>query len=336
VQKILALAIVPVVVIVCAVVLVFGVAGDEAAACPAGQQPNVTIAGFTSLDAATMRNAGTVIGAGESMAVPRRGLIIEVMVTLQESHIHNLANSNVPSSLLLPNDGVGHDHDSVGVNQQRANWGSLAQRMDVSQSAQLFYSRLSRLPRWESMSTNDAAQTIQRSATPDAYGQWESLATQIVDSATPGGVGLACSAVLSSGVSGRAGIAIDNAMSKLGTPYQLGGSCLDARGSSPAGHCDCSSLVMTAWAAAGKNLPRTSELQYAATTRVLNASPTNLFVLAPGDLLFYNNGEDGIPGPGHVAMYIGGGKLIEAPKPGGVVSIRPVYSAGWLGAGRVT
>src|SRR5439155_7706119 len=105
----------------------------------------------------------------------------------------------------------------------------VAQRMDVSQSAQLFYSRLSRLPRWQSMTLNDAAQTIQGSATPDAYGKWETLATQIVDTAVPG-AGTPCSPILSSGVPGAAGVALDNAMGKLGTPYQLGGSCLDAHG----------------------------------------------------------------------------------------------------------
>lgn len=313
------------------IVLVGGV--DNASACPAGKMP--VLNSSMQLDENSIRNANTVIGVGKQLNVSGRGWIVALITARQESTIHNLANSTIPASLLLPHEGVGQDHDSVGIMQQRASWGTLAQRMDVATAARLFYLRLLLVPRWDKLPVGEAAQAVQNSAFPDAYTKWELLATQLVSQlagnipdCTPDG-GLVT-------VNGRAGIAVAKAQSNLGTLYQFGGDCSDSHSSDMSKHCDCSSLVMTAWQSAGVSLPRTSDDQYLATGRVPGASPTNLSPLVPGDLLFYNPGEDGRPGlPGHVAMYLGGGRLIEAPQPGQTVSIRPVYVAGWLGAGRV-
>jgi cell wall-associated NlpC family hydrolase len=69
---------------------------------------------------------------------------------------------------------------------------------------------------------------------------------------------------------------------------------------------------MTGWAyrRAGVTLPRTSRLQYGAGKAVpLNAS-------LPGDLLFYDDGT-GNPGAIYpVGMYVGGGKMVDAPTGG--------------------
>ena len=72
-------------------------------------------------------------------------------------------------------------------------------------------------------------------------------------------------------------------------------------GSSPA--VDCSGLVQAAWAAAGVSIPRVTYDQWAALPHIATSA------LQPGDLLFYN-------GVGHVAMYIGGGMIIDAPSAG--------------------
>jgi peptidoglycan DL-endopeptidase CwlO len=81
---------------------------------------------------------------------------------------------------------------------------------------------------------------------------------------------------------------------QLGCPYSYGST----------GPCsigfDCSGLVMSAWAAAGISIPRDTYSQYAALPHV------SLSDLQPGDLVYYN-------GIGHVAMYVGGGMIIDAP-----------------------
>lgn len=106
--------------------------------------------------------------------------------------------------------------------------------------------------------------------------------------------------------------AIRWAMSQLGTSYQWGGSCTDAHGSDPMGHCDCSSLMQQAYKADGITLGRTTYDQ------VTEGTPTDVAHLVPGDLVF----TEGSPSaPGHVGMYMGDGLIINAPHPGAVVDI---------------
>ncbi len=118
--------------------------------------------------------------------------------------------------------------------------------------------------------------------------------------------------------SGGAGaIAVRAAESQLGVPYVWGGE-------TPGVGFDCSGLTAWAWGQAGVPLPHYSGAQYADST------PVPLSDLQPGDLLFYGPG-----GSQHVAMYVGGGQMIEAPYTGAVVWITPLrLGDGFVGAGR--
>lgn len=111
-----------------------------------------------------------------------------------------------------------------------------------------------------------------------------------------------------------AGVAVNTALAQVGKPYQWG-----AAGPSS---FDCSGLTMYAWAHAGVSLPHSSAAQYSATTRVSTSS------LAPGDLLFYYSPIH------HVAMYIGGGRMVEAPYTGASVRVVPLRTSDLVGAGR--
>lgn len=75
---------------------------------------------------------------------------------------------------------------------------------------------------------------------------------------------------------------------------------------------DCSGLTMTAWAAAGKSLVHYSEAQY------LMSIPIRATDLAPGDLVFWQGAQVHIH---HVALYIGDGRIIHAPRSGEPVQI---------------
>lgn len=112
---------------------------------------------------------------------------------------------------------------------------------------------------------------------------------------------------------GAAG-AVAAAMSQVGTPYVWGGS-------SPGGF-DCSGLVMWAWGRAGVDLPHFSGAQMADT------APVPFNAMEPGDLIFYGPG-----GSVHVAMYIGGGQMVEATHTGDYVRVDPVRG-GFVGIGR--
>jgi cell wall-associated NlpC family hydrolase len=93
----------------------------------------------------------------------------------------------------------------------------------------------------------------------------------------------------------------------LGTPYKWGGT-------KPGGF-DCSGLLQYVMAEHGVHIPRTTYDQFQTGTKV---NPAHL---QPGDAVFFN-GSDAKNGlPGHVGMYIGGGKFIEAPHTGAVVRI---------------
>jgi len=102
--------------------------------------------------------------------------------------------------------------------------------------------------------------------------------------------------------------AIAFAESRLGDPYVWG-----AAGPST---FDCSGLVMWSYAQAGYSLPHYSGSQYADTIHIPLAD------VQPGDLVFPAD-----PGE-HVAMYIGGGNIIEAPYTGADVHIVPL--GGWF------
>ncbi len=152
-----------------------------------------------------------------------------------------------------------------------------------------------------------AARAAQRSggSTSDASG-----------SGSGGGAPTVSDAPLPPLAPGAAG-AVQAAEHEVGVPYVWGGD-------TPAGF-DCSGLVQWAYAQVGISLPHYSGAQYDDTTHIPLAD------IEPGDLLFYGPG-----GSEHVAMYVGGGSMIEAPYTGASVWITGVRTGGgFAGVGRV-
>jgi hypothetical protein len=139
-----------------------------------------TLAPVAGLSQIEMDNAVAIVTAGKQMNLPSRAFVVAIATALQESHLRNLANPNVPGSMSHPNDGVGYDYDSVGLFQQRPNWGTVDQLMDPQESARRFYTALMQIPGWAQMAVTYAAQAVQRSAFPGAYAQHQSLAERIV------------------------------------------------------------------------------------------------------------------------------------------------------------
>ncbi|WP_018831175.1 M23 family metallopeptidase [Salinispora tropica] len=133
-----------------------------------------------------LRNAARIIKVGQELQVPPRGWVIAVATAMQESRLRNLANPTVAGSEQLPNEGVGSDHDSVGLFQQRAGWGSVQERMTPEYAARKFYEKLLEVSGWQQLPLTRAAQAVQISAFPDAYAKHEALASTIVNSLAGG------------------------------------------------------------------------------------------------------------------------------------------------------
>lgn len=102
--------------------------------------------------------------------------------------------------------------------------------------------------------------------------------------------------------------AIAYARAQLGEPYVWGGAGPNS--------WDCSGLTMRAWQAAGISLPHYAGAQYTATKKVAVAG------IRRGDLLYWSNGGAG--SIYHEGLYLGGGQMIHAPRPGRNVEIVPL------------
>ncbi len=145
------------------------------------------IGGLTPLQ---IDHAAVIVGVGKELQLPKRAYVIAIATALQESYLRNLANPAVPASANQPHDGLGYDHDSVGLFQQRPStgWGTPAELMDPATAARRFYQALMKIYGWETLPVTIAAQSVQQSAFPYAYAQHESLATRLVEGilANPG------------------------------------------------------------------------------------------------------------------------------------------------------
>lgn len=105
--------------------------------------------------------------------------------------------------------------------------------------------------------------------------------------------------------------AVDFALSQLGEMYLWAAAGPD--------RWDCSGLTMAAWERAGVQLPHYSVAQYEQTKRISEDE------LRPGDLIFWAENADDPGTIFHVAMYLGGGRMVHAPRTGKPVRIDSVY-----------
>ncbi|MFJ3817752.1 C40 family peptidase [Streptomyces sp. NPDC090056] len=293
-------------------------------------------------------NAKVIVATGVQKRVPARGQVVALATALQESTLINLDHG---------------DRDSLGLFQQRPSqgWGTREQIMDPVYSSTKFYDGLMEIKDWEQMPVTVAAQKVQRSGFPDAYAKHEPLATALQQAIAPtlgavpagpmpGGTGLGGG--LGPGRCAGAGggnvdfgnispgslpegyqipptappqvqTAIRWALGQLGTMYQWGGSCTNPHGTGmdprdtaalAQARCDCSSLTQRAYGVAGKKITRTTY------TQINDGHSVPAGAIQPGDLLFTVGSASR---PEHVALAIGYGYVVHAPRPGRVVEVAP-------------
>src|ERR1700742_202462 len=211
-----------------------------------------------------------------------------------ETSIAGLLTSNDPNTVLSGASLL--QEISQGRNQQLSAFLVAARQLKNSQQqAQRTKDALAAVEKQKLSQKNKASKSL--SDEKAVYANLTSEQQATVQSHSVGGSGGSTTPTTTVSSSTNGGQAADFALSKLGCPYVYGGT-----GPCDSGY-DCSGLAQAAWAAAGVQIPRDSYSQWAALPHVPLSS------IQPGDLLIYN-------GEGHVAIYVGGGYIIDAPQTG--------------------
>lgn len=148
-------------------------------------------------------------------------------------------------------------------------------------------------------STTSAVQALTGASA--STGTSQDFATQLA--ALSGAAAVAPTPASASGPTGADLVA--EARKYVGVPYVWGGA-------TPQG-LDCSGLVKLSLSALGVDMPRVAREQMTQGTPVASLDQAE-----PGDLLVFDGGS-------HIGIYLGEGRMIDAPKPGDRVRERDVY-----------
>jgi cell wall-associated NlpC family hydrolase len=280
------------------------------------------------------------------------------MTIAAESNWIMYANRAVPESLSYPYEGISTDHSSVGLYQQQnfGEWGSLAQRMNVKASTQMFLQQLNRLE-WRNMDRAAACQAVQRSKFSDGsnYKVHEAAAIEQVRSIRSGS-GTALGAAGQNNVSptnpipgtgetviggapsptlpGTVGTPVPSVPTSNGMPTATAVTSAATRGPlyDTGGALTCAIAQCGKPYVYGANGPDTFDcssltqfayrsigLEIGRTTyeQAGNLQRIPASNLVPGDIIQ--------PDAGHTGMYVGPGQWVHAPQTGDVVRIGNIY-----------
>lgn len=102
----------------------------------------------------------------------------------------------------------------------------------------------------------------------------------------------------------------------IGTPYVWGGNDLNSG-------VDCSGLIVQGFKRFGIDLPRVTY------DMIGEGEPVSMKGLRTGDLIYFDTDREK-PGPDHVGIYMGGGKMLHAPRPGRSVEIASITSGYYM------
>jgi hypothetical protein len=159
-----------------------GIVQTSASANPCPDVPSTTVgdiavprgpvAGYCQ---AQLVNAAKIMSAARDMGIGTRTQAVGVMTAIGESKLRNLDYGDAAGP------------DSRGVFQQRDNgaWGTLAQRMDPYIAARTFFTKLTKVPGWQTMDPTALAHAVQVNADAGYYSQFWSQAQEIVSTLTP-------------------------------------------------------------------------------------------------------------------------------------------------------
>jgi len=168
----LALVTVPAVVVSSMFAFILLIAGGNSAGCTVpGATVDVAGVPSTAIDGysgAQLQNAAAIMNAADSQGMDLQAQLIGVMTAMGESGLQVQGRGDTAGP------------DSRGLFQQRSSWGTLAQRMDPTQSATLFFQKLKTIPDWQSLDPSIAAHDVQQNADPNFYSPYFAKAQEVV------------------------------------------------------------------------------------------------------------------------------------------------------------
>ena len=128
-------------------------------------------AGVFTLSLEQGANATTIAAVARRDGLPNHAVTIALAAALQESKLRDLSSG---------------DLDSVGLFQQRPSqgWGRAADLIVPRLATEAFFRALVKVPGWTTLAVTEAAQSVQHSAAPGAYAQWETEARTLAQGLT--------------------------------------------------------------------------------------------------------------------------------------------------------
>lgn len=124
-----------------------------------------------------LKIAATIVTVGQQMSVPAHGLTLALMVAIGESGLRNLDHGDAV------------DNSTIGVFQQGAGYGTRAQRMDPATAAAAFYTRMLRVPDWQTTAPTLVAHAVQINADPNHYAPFWTPAEHVLAALTGASAG---------------------------------------------------------------------------------------------------------------------------------------------------
>jgi surface antigen len=144
--------------------------------------PTTAIDGYSGVQ---LQNAAAIMNAADSQGLDLQAQLIGVMTAMGESGLNVLDRGDTAGP------------DSRGLFQQRGNWGTLAERMNPTDTATLFFQKLKTIPGWQSLDPSIAAHDVQGNADPTFYTPYFSKAQDVVGKL--GGISTDCTAAKQAG-----------------------------------------------------------------------------------------------------------------------------------------
>lgn len=151
-----------------------GVGGGACGGAPPSVASGQTVDGY---GADQLKIAATIITVGQQMNIPPRGLTLAIMVAIGESGLRNLDHGDAV------------DNTTIGVFQQGAGYGTRDQRMDPATAARAFYTRMLRVPDWQTAEPTLVAHAVQINADPNHYTPFWTPAEHVLTALTGAATG---------------------------------------------------------------------------------------------------------------------------------------------------